>query len=344
MARHFTQVEQLTLTGPNRTLELRYNADIQSVRIMYAPQDFSIYAGHGTSEVILQVRAGDRGDINLANPENVLTIGWAVDPPLPQAVYAKPLIEVSAGFLGSGDGFAQPVMLAQSDSLGQIRAFYPWGNSDSLTNRSRMTALVDIGAGPFSVIQGQTPWTVDNQHNPSYSAVYKAANPPEFATLAVGAGARVALATLWNDPATGLYLDLLKADAVIVDTTVAGEVGIGLYRISVAPTVGTVRTIIKHDTADGASIADVRLSPTATIPAGGNAAYWAGYKLGITGAVSVVNPAPAPPFLSIYDRNTDPSERHMRAAPGEGWAITAACENATTIRFAARMTWEENVA
>lgn len=304
---------------------------VSFVRVNFAPITFTIYAGYGTSIPIRTVNAGEQCDVELAEATDTLTFSWVIAPAVPGAVYAKAVLIVSEGAIATSGSTAGPIMLAQYDSLGQPRAFYPWGNANSLTNEMQSAGLVAIVNEPVAV----EPYPLN-----TYDVVPRRTTRDYSTNVAFAGAGRSLLATLWNPAASVIAGRLVAADVAIIESTAAVECWIDLIRINTQPTGGSSYTPVPRYTSQAAATVEARRLPSAGGAETGDALQSAVYKLGITGAVSTVNPAPAVTWQPLFRASRD-NERLPEFLAGSGIAIVGDVNAATTVRFVFRWTFME---
>ena len=325
-------VEPLILTFPAsdeaEVVTLRFH--VSWIRVVYAPIDFTIYAGYGTSTPIRKVRAGERIDLALPQGTDTLFFSWGIAPAIPDAEYAKAILMLSDSYLGADGASEQSVALATYDSLGQIRGWGKLASSDSLTNRDASAALV-------SLVEETLPVTIAARD--TFGIVVRRSTRDYNVPIVFGAAGRSQLFTLYLS--TAVQATLLSVDVGLFETTAAAEIWAELVRINSQPTGGVTIAPTAQD--GGTSAADTRRNGTggaAEIGLGIGAAVW---RVGITGAVPTTYPASPLVWQSLYDVSAI-DEARPRVGNGEGFGVFVDCNVAATVRLAARLKWiEESV-
>lgn len=310
------------------TATLTFPVRISYVRVAYAPINFRIHAGYGVNEPLAYVAAGDAFDFAAPVPVDQLTLEWDVSPAVPGADYAKAIIVVSDQYLGGVGKQSAPVLLGRYDSLGQIRGWYPLGSGESITNRTASSALVDIVTSPLPV---------ERRRYTTFDVVPRRTARDHSTNVAFAAPGRTQLVTIWPGANP---VHLISADVAVMETTAAAEIWVDLIRISSAtqPSGGSNHTPVSRSGADTA-LSEVRRIPSTPGVETGDPFSSVVYKLGVTGAVSTVNPAPAVIWQPLV--RLEPWETEAISAASGGLAIVGDSNAAATVRFAFRLTFVE---
>lgn len=327
-------VDSLVLNFPDtgdKTENIDFSWPVSFVRVVYAPINFAIYAGYGTSIPIREVRAGERIDLELPQPTDNLTIKWLISPAVPGAEYAKGLVIIAdAPLAATGDG-EQSLGLAVYDSLGQIRGWNALASGDSVTNQQSHAAMVYISNA--SIITRQT-------RNRTYDSVARRTTRDYESGIAFAAPGRSPLMTLWNPG--GATLTLLSADVGITKTSAAAQVWIELMEITTQPSGGASTTPMPRLLDDTASAAEVRRVPSGGGLETGNPYSSVVYQLGITGADSAAAPAAPVPWQSLFNPVSDGyGESYIEIPAGRGLGIIVDSNAAATVRCIAKLSYWE---
>lgn len=328
-------VEPVTLTlnpagpGPGGRESLTFRERVAWVRVVYAPVDLAIYAEHGESLPIREVRAGERVDIELPQPTATITVTWPDAPTQPERVTRQARLVVSSGPLASSGAFSAPVALAQYGMGGEIDGWYPLASGESVTNRLLGAALVDLVTSPV---------VINRATQRAFDVLPRRATRDYTTNTAVLANTRTQMVTLWNPG--GATVELLYADAAIIESTAAAELWLDLVRITTTqPSGGDGATPVPRDNGAGC-VSLVRRLPSTPGVEGAGPIGAAVYALGITGARPVGNPAPPVAYQRLW--GIDPWDGDRVTIPANtGLAIVLDSNAAATVRMAFRLGFTE---
>lgn len=335
----YVDVVQIAFEGDDQIRNLpALRSPIRWIRVAYAPTNFTLYSEHGTSIWARDVSAGDRLDIELPAFTDQLTVYWPLGMAVPGAAYAKAVLIVSNDvMLTTGDG-AAPVRMAVYDSLGQIRGWHPLTADSSVVER--IGALVTLtGSIVVSSITGIV--ANEQEQQATYDVVPRRTARDYSQTYVFGAAGRQVMDSLWLPSGPAVDSRLVAVDVAVMDASAACEVWIDLIRINSQPTGGTSYTPVPRKTSQVAATTQARKQPSGGAAETGDALSSILYKLGVTGAVSVVNPAPPIAWQPLY-RPATLREQEPTMLPGEGLAVVIDCNAAATVRAVSRLSFMED--
>lgn len=331
----FAEPIRLTLTAGAGREEFTFRFGVACLRFPGThARGITVYNGYGESNPEAFVRPWEVRDVVLSSVTDSITLVWGVSP---NAQVDTAVVEfvASSGFMQTTGGQASAVALEQEPDGDPPTFWGAAGNGLATMDNVGLVALAfPDPANPSFVI----PWDGVPQQLPTFATMFKRSTRDYTTNVAFGGPGRTVLASLWL-PTALMYLRLLEVRAVVVETTAAVEVWLDLMRITTQPTGGSSLTPKAFAPPDS-SVVEARRLPSGGAAESGDPLGSAFYKLGVTGAVSVVNPAPAPEWQTLYKRSWE-NERLPYCTQNAGFAIVGDVNAAATVRFAFQMKWIE---
>lgn len=331
----YVDAVDVDLTAAANLVNIPVRQNISFIRFTGShPRDLVVYEGYGNGLPICRVKAYERVDFELPAPTNSISVSWedgtggVTDTQTIQIV-------VSDSPLGSSGGQAAEVLLNRS-TRGEPQPWAAVGHPNPTINNIPLVGVALFDPGSPSAVSW---WDgIPVERNAYHAVIRRTAR--DLSTNTAFAIGRTLLATLWNTGSGTPFTRLLKAEFGIIEVTAACEFWCDLVRINTQPTGGSSITPVPAKNSLAASWTDVRRLPTAGGAESSEAMGSAVWKLGITGAVSTVNPAVPVQWQTVYEAAQD-TQMLASVPSGAGLALVGDCNAVSTIRWVSRLTWLE---